>query len=222
MKWIMNNKITLIFSILIMITSTALIMNESGIKGKVLCFGDSITYGAFVRGYAWDDLLNKQSDSVFVVNAGRNGRKTSDKKELMPVLKENTDANYVLFFLGVNDLKNGNDSMVNSCVDNMRWMINRVKEKIPGAKIVLMAPTNIDLKEMSPINVKKKYNANTQKSLRELAKKYKVLAKQESVGFINLLNTVSPGNYVDGLHPDKKGQKQIAEKVWTELNKLYH
>ncbi len=216
-----KNKLYLFFILLILIISTAAVMKDGGIKGKILCFGDSITYGAFVRGYAWDDLLNKKSDSVFVVNGGRNGRKTSDRKELLPVLKENTDADYVLFFLGVNDLKNGNDSMVNGCVDNMRWMINLVKAEIPAAKIVLMAPTAIDLKEMSPVNVKKKYNENTQKSLIELEKKYKVLARQEKVGFINLLHAVSPGNYVDGLHPDKKGQRQIADKVWEDLNKLY-
>lgn len=217
-----KNKTAIFFSLIIFIITTGMVLKESSIKGKVLCFGDSITHGAFVRGYAWDDLLNKASDSVFVVNAGRNGRKTSDKKELMPVLKENTDADYVLFFLGVNDLKNGNDSMVNSCVENMKWMINTVKKEIPRAKIVLMAPTNINLNEMSPINVKKKYNINTKKSLKELAVRYKKLAEKEDVGYINLLNTVSPGNYVDGLHPNKVGQRQIADKVWKELNKLYH
>ena len=216
------NKLSVFFVLLILIISTTAIMKNGGIKGKILCFGDSITYGAFVRGYAWDDLLNKKSDSVFVVNAGRNGRKTPDRKELPPVLKENTDANYVLFFLGVNDLKNGNDSMVNSCVENMRWMIKLVKTEIPKAKIVLMAPTAIDLKEMSPINVKKKYNENTQRSLMELEKKYKALAEKEKVGFINLLHAVSPGNYVDGLHPNKIGQRQIADIVWNDLNKLYH
>ncbi len=219
---IISNRTGIIAAIILLITSTAMVMLKGGIKGKLLCFGDSITYGAFVRGYAWDDLLNKESDSVFVVNAGRKGRKTSDRKELAPVLKENTDANYVLFFLGVNDLKNGNDSMINNCVENMKWMIEQVKTKIPGAKIVLMAPTGINLKTMSEINVKKLYNANTKRSLNELAVKYKELAKEESVEFINLLNTVSPDNFVDGLHPDKKGQRQIAAKVWSELNKFYH
>ncbi len=221
MMKILSNKTAIIAAAIIFMISTGMVMKENGIKGKMLCFGDSITYGAFVRGYAWDDLLNKESDSVFVVNAGRKGRKTSDRKELVPVLKENTDANYVLFFLGVNDLKNGNDSMVNSCVENMEWMIKQVKAEIPGAKIVLMAPTGINLHKMSEINVKKLYNENTKKSLKEMAAKYKELAEQESIGYINLLNTVSPGNYVDGLHPDKKGQRQIAGKVWSELNKLY-
>lgn len=217
-----NNKFVLFASVLItLLFSTAAIMNENRIKGKILCFGDSITYGAFVRGYAWDDLLNKKSDSLFVVNAGRKGRKTSDKEELLPVLRENLDAKYVLIFLGVNDLKDGNDSLVNGCIDNITWMINKIKEEIPLAKIVLLAPTGINLKTMSEINVKKNYNLNTEKSLVKLESKYKALALKESVGFISLLNVVSPENYVDGLHPNKEGQREIADAVWNGLNKLY-
>ena len=74
---------------------------------------------------------------------------------------------------------------------------------------------------MSPVNVKKKYNENTRTSLADLEKKYRALAKREHTGFISLLHTVSPPNYADGLHPDSKGQQQIAAAVWKGLNKLY-
>ena len=191
------------------------------IKGKVVCFGDSITHGAKVNGHSWVYFLSKEHKGIDFVNAGKNGRKTSDKEQILPVLKENSDADYFLIFLGVNDLKDGNDSLVNFCTDNMKWMIKKIKNSSGKTKIVILSPSDINLKTMSAVNVKKKYNENTKQSLKKLEKRYKELAKEESIGFITLLNAVSPANYADGLHPDVKGQKQIAAAVWKGLNKLF-
>ena len=155
------------------------------------------------------------------INAGRSGRKTSDKKELLPVLKEHSDADYYLIFLGVNDLKDGTDSMVNSCVANMKWMIAEIRKADNKAKIVILAPTDINLGTMNEINVKKKYNENTKQSLYKLEKRYKELAKEEHTNFISLLHAVSKPNYADGLHPNIDGQKEIAKAVWEGLNKLF-
>jgi len=194
---------------------------NKGLQGTVVCFGDSITHGAKVNGHSWVYLLAKEHKSVNFINAGRNGRKTSDKKELLPVLNKYPDADYYIIFLGVNDLKNGNDSMVNQCVENMEWMINKIKDTDKKAKIVILAPTDINVNNMSQLNVNKKYNENTKSSLVKLEMKYKELAKEDKIGFISLLKTVSPPNYVDGLHPDEKGQQQIADGVWKGLIKLY-
>ena len=191
------------------------------IHGKVVCFGDSITYGAQVDGKSWVYFLSQIHPGVDFVNAGRSGRKTSDKDELLPVLKQNPNADYYLIFLGVNDLKDGTDSMVNTCVSNMKWMISKIKETDNHAKIVILAPTDINLKTMNEINVKKKYNENTKQSLYKLEIKYKQLAKEQHTQFISLLHAVSKPNYADGLHPNVDGQKEIANVVWKGLNKLF-
>ncbi|MFZ0455276.1 MAG: SGNH/GDSL hydrolase family protein [Ignavibacteriaceae bacterium] len=192
-----------------------------GIQGTVVCFGDSIAHGAKVNGHSWIYFLSNEHKDINFINEGRNGRKTSDKNEILPDLKKYPDADYFLIFLGVNDLKNGNDSMVNQCVENMEWMINKIRESNKNTKIVILAPTDINLNTMSQLNVKKLYNENTKSSLVKLEKKYKELAKVEKSGFISLLKTVSSPNYVDGLHPDEKGQQQIADAVWNGLNKIY-
>lgn len=194
---------------------------NGNIKGKVICFGDSITHGAKVNGHSWVYFLSKEHKGIDFVNAGRNGRKTSDKEQILPVLKANPDADYFLIFLGVNDLKDGNDSLVNVCIQNMKWMINKIRETNSKTKIVILSPSDINLKTMSALNVKKKYNENTKLSLMKLEKKYKELAKEESIGFISLIKTVSPQNYADGLHPNIKGQQQIAAAVWKGLNKIF-
>ncbi|HYW35836.1 MAG TPA: SGNH/GDSL hydrolase family protein [Balneolaceae bacterium] len=212
--------VTVLFSIMALFL---LGMNRpENIHGKVVCFGDSITHGAHVDGHSWVFFLSMNHPDINFVNAGRNGRKTSDKKELLPVLKKNPNANYYLIFLGVNDLKDGTRTEVNQCVQNMKWMIQKIRGTDAHAHIVILAPTTINLITMAPYNVKKKYNENTKKSLVILKRKYQKLAKSESVQFISLLHTVSPPNYVDGLHPDVAGQRQIAHAVWKGMEKLYN
>lgn len=187
---------------------------------QVVCFGDSITYGAKVDGHSWVWYLSQQHHDIDFVNAGRSGRKTSDKKELLPVLEKYPDADYYLIFLGVNDLKDGTDSMVNDCIENMKWMIREIRKANDKATIVLLAPTDINLNTMDQVNVNKKYNENTKHSLYVLEKRYSELAKQEHSGFISLLHAVSKSNYVDGLHPGEKGQKEIAKILWKKFKKI--
>jgi acyl-CoA thioesterase I len=207
--------------VLFVIIVLAFEIQQKQVKGKIVCFGDSITYGALYEGNGWPEQLGKMSDSISVTNAGRKGRKTSDKNELLPVIEANKDADYFLFLLGVNDLKDGNDSLVNCCVENMKWMIEKVKAEIPNAKIVLMAPCKINLEGMTELNRGKKYNGSTLNSLIKLENQYKRLAEEEFVEFISLFNTVSSENLFDGIHPNVEGYSEIAKKVWSELNRIY-
>ncbi len=138
----------------------------------------------------------------------------------MPYLKKHNEVNYVIFFLGVNDLKDGNDSLVNSCVQNMKWMIQKTKEILPDTKIIVVAPCSVNLQSMSELNKSKLYNENTKKSLEKLESAYKKLSEEESVGFISLLNVVSKENFADGLHPNIEGHREIADKIWSYLKSI--
>lgn len=189
--------------------------------GEIVCFGDSITYGAKVDGNSWVWILQQKNyPGVTFINEGRSGRKTADKEELIPVLKKYPDAAYYLIFLGVNDLKNGNDSMVNNCIDNMKWMIAQIRKTDPQGKIVILSPSDINISIMTALNKKKQYNENTKRSLVVLEHQYQALAKEEHTGFISLLHVVSKPNYADGLHPNVAGQRQVADAVWKGLKDL--
>ncbi len=189
-------------------------------KYKIICFGDSITYGAGVEGKGWVEQIANKSDKINIINEGRKGRKTSDKEELITILESNSKINLVTILLGVNDLKNGNDSLVNLCVENIKWMIKRIKEKDPSIKILLISPCNINLETISDINKKKLYNENTVESLIKLEERYRKLAEEEGIYFTSLFNIVSPPNFLDGLHPNLEGHKEIAEKLWIEIKKI--
>jgi lysophospholipase L1-like esterase len=206
---------------IILFLSLAGMQANSQITGKVVCFGDSITNGAEVDGQSWVHYLSEKHRDINFIEAGQNGRKTADKQEIIPVLQAHPNADYFLIFLGVNDLKDGTPEMVEQNVKNVRWMIRKVQETNPETKIAVLAPSDINLETMAPVNVKKQYNKNTKRSLVQLSNQYQKLDNDESVQFWSLLDAVSPPNYVDGLHPNKVGQQQIAQAVWKGLKKLY-
>ncbi len=210
----MKKKFFLVVSLIVLIYSQLFLVMAQVPAGKVLCFGDSITHA---RGHGWVEMVGERHSSVTMINAGRSGRKTSDMGELAAPLADNPDADWVLFFLGVNDLKDGTPEMVVSCVENMDWMISQAKEKIPGAQVVLMAPIDINLVTMNKVNRDKHYNDKTKDSLYLMEKEYAKLAERSGIGFISLLHAVSRDNFYDGLHPDDKGQQEIADAVWQGL-----
>jgi|GEM_PF-722618 len=193
-------------------------------KKVVVCFGDSITYGAQVDGKSWVWYLQQDQDNTpyTYINAGRSGRKTADKKELLPVLDKYPAADMYVFFLGVNDLKNGNHAMVDICVSNMKWMIDKVRAKAPKAKILLLAPSDINTQIMNDINKGKLYNENTRKSLKTLERAYQQLATKEHTGYLSLLHVVPRLAYADGLHPDATGQKALSEAIGKKIISYDH
>lgn len=218
MKYLKSRYILLLLCV-VGLTSMVIVQKP---HGKIICFGDSITHGAKVDGNSWVWILGQQHhENVAFINEGRNGRKTADKKELLPVLKKYPEATCYLIFLGVNDLKNGNEMMVEDCIQNMKWMIEHIRAANPDAKIALLSPTDINISIMTQLNKDKHYNENTKKSLKKLNEKYKLLAKKEHIGFISLLHVVSKPNYADGLHPNVAGQREIAKAVWSGLKNLY-
>ncbi|MCF7803666.1 MAG: SGNH/GDSL hydrolase family protein [Candidatus Marinimicrobia bacterium] len=218
----MNDTVKNLGVVLSVIASFAVVvlLISADSQRKVVCFGDSITNGARADGDSWVHYLKQEHPGINWVNAGRNGRKTADRGQLLPVIENNPDADYFLIFLGVNDLKDGTKAIVASCVENVRWMIEIIRERNAEAEIVLLAPTDINLDTMDSVNVRKMYNENTKQSLQILESEYRTLAKRRSVEFISLLNAVSPPNYVDGLHPNRAGQKEIARAVWEGFEKI--
>lgn len=214
----MKTKFILLLLSIITLSGFMLINQKS--KYRILCFGDSITYGAGVEGNGWVEQIANKYDNLIMINEGRKGRKTADKEELLPILEKHKDVDLILILLGVNDLKNGNDSLVNSCVLNMKWMITQIKNKLPDTKILLLSPCSISLETMTDLNKQKKYNENTYQSLIKLEKEYEKLANEENIYFMSLFNVVSLKNFYDGVHPDLAGHKEIAEKVSEKISSI--
>ncbi len=196
-------------------------------KQRILCFGDSITRGTYINGRyqtgnSWVNILEERSGGrLKCINAGRSGRQTIQKLELLPVIKKNKDIDHVLFYLGVNDLHSDdatNQKNLQGCISNTEWMISQVRKTYgTDLKVTIISTPGLNLDTVSPRFRNIGFTDKCQQMLEKLGPLYKELASRKNCDFIDLWGVVSPQNYSDGLHPDLKGQTQTAEYIWNSL-----
>lgn len=187
-----------------------------------MCFGDSITQAEWAGKIApeerWVTQLGKKSDRIVAVNAGKNGRTTGmGLTELPPVLDQHRDAAYVLFFLGVNDMKHATVGVVEKATANLGKMVDMTREKLPKAEVVILAPINVSAERFTPF-FKEEMSADVVPFMKALAVAYRSLAEKKRARFVNLLDAVPPAEIEDGVHANGKGQIKIADAVWKGLN----
>ena len=181
-------------------------------KKSILFFGDSISaaYG-LDKSEGYVNLVREKIDSLGlnykVVNAGVSGETTAGGKGRIDwILKQPIDI-FVLE-LGGNDALRG--IAVESSYANLEYVIKRVKEKYPSAKVVLagmQAPPNMGVTFTKPF-----------------AEMYPKLAKVHNTSLIPFILDGVGGipslNQKDGIHPTAEGHKILAENVWKVIKDL--
>lgn len=177
---------------------------------KVVCFGDSNTYGyephSFFGGRyeadcRWVDVLATKTGWE-IINEGENGREIPLKSISVP---EYIDLFTVM--LGTNDLLQG------SSVEKVTERMEAFLEGLPleKEKILLIAPPAMKLGMWVPDQ------SFIDESI-QLAKCYQVLAKRLSVRFADAGEWNIPMTF-DGVHFTEEGHKAFAEGLYEYLNK---
>lgn len=190
---------------------------EAASQAVMLCFGDSITAnGRWLPSTA-------ASSGWTLVNAGRAGRKTSDiPAEFPTALAGHPRATGVLILLGVNDLpardSRPDDEKVASCLANIEAAIDMALNRFHPGAIVVAAPPGIDAEGLDSVNRDKGYGA-VPPLLTKLEAGLEALARDKGVQFVSLQDTLRPGQFSDGLHPNAEGDAAIAEALAGALPK---
>jgi len=124
--------------------------------------------------------------------------------------------------LGVNDLPardpRPDDKKVASCLANIQKALDLALEHFHPGAIILVAPPGIDAEGLDSVNRKKGY-ASVPPMLKQLEAGLEQLAGANGVQFVSLQNTLRPGQYVDGLHPNAEGDAAIAKALGEALPK---
>ncbi|KAA9041241.1 arylesterase [Ginsengibacter hankyongi] len=189
------------------------VSNVSSAKLKtILFFGNSLTAGyGLDPSEAFPSLIQNKIDSLHlsykVINAGVSGETTSGGMGRIDwILRQPIDV-FVLE-LGGNDGLRGIPLTVTK--KNLQAIIDKVKQKYPSVKIVLAGM------EIPP-NMGQDYTT-------EFRKIYPALAKENHVSLIPFLLKGVGGdpklNQEDGIHPNKDGEKIVAENVWEALKDI--
>ena len=180
---------------------------------RILCFGDSNTYGYDPRGYfgdrystenQWVDLLAKQTGHE-CTNAGANGREIPRNPYALRLLNDHAPMDIFLVMLGTNDLLQG--ASAKEAADRMEAFLNQL---LPHCKkILLICPP--PMKRGAWVPTDELVAASVQ-----LAEKYKLLAEKLNIPFVDTRHWNIELAF-DGVHFAEEGHHTFAEKLGKEL-----
>jgi acyl-CoA thioesterase I len=178
----------------------------------ILFFGNSLTAGYGLEpSEAFPALVQNKIDSLHlpykVINAGVSGETTSGGIGRIDwILRQPIDV-FVLE-LGGNDGLRGIPLTITK--KNLQAIIDKVKTKYPSVKIVLAGM-------QIPPNMGQDYTTRFRKI-------YPELAADNNAHLIPFLLKEVGGdpklNQDDGIHPNKEGEKIVAENVWEVLKEI--
>lgn len=214
------------------------------IMKRILCFGDSNTYGhnpategRFDETVRWTkQLAGLLGEDYLVIEEGLNSRTAAITPEdepylngltyLAPCVRSHQPLDLVILMLGTNDMKTEFHMTPEGIAEEIRSLIQCVKTaneterngKNDG-KILVISPFYI--RETIAQHKYREYYGDTWGV--ELSKKvapyYEKVAKEEGCAFLNAaeLVTVSP---IDGLHLDADGHGKFARILAEEIHTL--
>lgn len=183
---------------------------------RILCFGDSNTYGydprdcfgdRYSAGDRWPDLLAKQTGWE-IINAGANGREIPRDPYALRLLSEYAPVDIFLVMLGTNDLLQG--ASASETADRMEPFLNQL---LPHCKnILLVAPPPMKRGAWVPSD------GLVTKSV-QLAEEYRLLSHKLNIPFADTRGWNIELAF-DGVHFTEAGHHAFAAQI-KNLIKLY-
>ena len=180
---------------------------------RILCFGDSNTYGYDPRGFfgdrygagdRWVDLLAKQTGHE-IINAGANGREIPRNPYALHLLTEHAPVDIFLVMLGTNDLLQG--ASAKEAATQMEAFLTPL---LPNCKHILL---------VSPPPMKRGAWVPTDKLVSEsnhLAEEYMLLVKKLNIPFVDTRHWNIELSF-DGVHFTEEGHHTFAHKMLAIL-----
>lgn len=199
---------------------------------KVLCFGDSNTYGfnpkdgtRFNKDVRWTGILkNLCADKFQIFEEGCNNRTAfSDNpagkiytgcKFLPEILNQNFE--YIIFSVGINDLQYQYEVTIEDINTGIKNLVNIVRQKLPDAKIILISPTELTENVLRSPVFSTLFDKNSIEKSKNLSKIYKQIAAETGSDFIDL-NLVATVSSIDGLHFEADEHRKIAVEILQHL-----
>lgn len=196
---------------------------------RILCFGDSNTYGYIPDGSGrypedirWTGILQKKlAGRAVVVEEGLCGRTTVFQDELregrrgiemLPVLLEShAPLNLVVVMLGTNDCKTVYGASAEVIGKGMGQIVKQIKATLPGADILVISPIRLGEDVW-----KEEYDPEFSKESVLVSKKlksvYQRVAERNGCLFLAASDITGP-SVVDEEHLDEDGHAALARAV---------
>lgn len=208
-------------------------MNTNPLAKRILCFGDSNTWGyipasgeRYPVDVRWTGLLQEKLGNNFeIIEEGLNSRTTDlDDPEyigknglvyLRPCLETHDPIDAMILMLGTNDMKQKFHRQPPKIAEGVDKLIKAVKqfsreEETKMPEIILVSPPLID---ETVRGVKKKFLGAEEKS-KQLASLYEKIATKHHCKFIDASILISPSKK-DGYHLDPKQHQVLSDCLYS-------
>ena len=212
-------------------------------KKRIVCFGDSNTWGYIpITGERYDESIRWPArlqeklgyQDYTVVEEGLTGRTTvfdnpfdpelNGLKTMPAILRSAAPIDVLVFMLGTNDFQSnipaGNPVSTARAVQYMLETARKLGVDRPGEKmkILLISPVEITEDRLTF----KENDVTDQTSInnsRALGKCLRIVAEQLNVEFIDAAQYIKPGK-VDGVHLDEAGHAKMSELVYEMVHTM--
>ena len=193
---------------------------------KILCFGDSNTYGFNPENYRrydentrWSGILKHSLNKYTIIEKGCNNRaiynNAGEFNSLNIIEKYLNDIDLVILQVGINDLQIQYNFTQEEFEKNLKNLLSKIKTCSRIKNIILICPNVIKESILNSYfsNLFDKKSIEDSKKLPEL---YKKISKEYNCNLIDL-NTIITPSKIDGLHCEKEAHKQIATEVQKQI-----
>jgi len=219
-------------------------MNTNPAAIKVLCYGDSNTWGQkpdksgrYPADMRWtgrlqnclgrqyyiveEGLGSRTTDLEYVKKPGRNG-----KTYLMPCLESHSPLDIVVLMLGTNDLKIEFDRSAQAAAEAIAGLVDLIRDVAVNRvgqppTVLLVSPVYIDdqAPDFAEFYGGVYYNDDSGTKSRELAEAIKGIADKMDCEFFDASGVARPG--ADGIHFSKAAHVGLADALEKEVKKIF-
>lgn len=198
---------------------------------KILCFGDSNTYGYIPKSgerydadTRWTGILQKLSNGRFeIIEAGCNNRTCfvdnpagemfTGYKILPKYLQDDLD--FVILAIGINDLQLFFDVNYEDIKNGIEKLVKLVQKYLPKTKILVVSPSKITSDVLKgPFSFQ--FDKTSIEKCQKIGEIYKSSAKQNNCLFLDL-DKITKVSSLDGLHYEPESHKKIASAIYEIL-----
>lgn len=200
---------------------------------KVLCFGDSNTYGfvpekctRYDKNTRWTGVLQALCGSDFsIIEGGCNNRTAfvdnpaGVEQTGYKILPEYFTKDYfdiVVLAIGINDLQLFFRPTLEEFEQGIEKLIKITKDLSPNAKIILVCPSKLDLAGIKSGVFSFQFDEESVEKSFHLPQIYKKLAEKHACKLVDL-NEIVKVSPLDGLHFSAESHKKIAENLYKNL-----
>ena len=203
---------------------------------KVLCFGDSNTYGfipqsglRYDKNTRWTGILQALCGSDFsIIEAGCNNRTAfidnpaGIEQTGYKILPKYLKAEYfdiIILAIGVNDLQLFFRPTLEEFEQGIEKLIKITKDLSPNAKIILVCPSKLSLAGIKRGVFNFQFDEESVEKSFSLPQIYKNIAEKHDCEFLDL-NEIVEVSPLDGLHFSAERHKEIAKFLHKTLLNL--